>query len=302
MSVRMVRGFLVPPFPEVMEVTDSAATAPASASATARSPRLSASAEGADVQALGRATPYDCHGDRCAHRWRVEVSAKAPSVNVELTVRSGSEERVWRGPLDVRQGGLWLDPDAVTRGTLHLRAASPKDEVYVSLLQPSGRVWGAVVRMDADERGFANGKVSLPELPSHQPATLLASSDPGESPEFTTAWPLFPDRAMVEPRTLEPVLDGMPAAIASEQERSARVRMPAFGLVLAAGLFELLFLWRRNRLARAKLERHLQTHPGAEGVIRLDAIAGTTPVLYLTLFFGALVLAFIILAAVAALA
>jgi hypothetical protein len=130
----------------------------------------------------------------------------------------------------------------------------------------------------------------------------LLSTDPGEAAEYTTAWPLHAERAMVEPRTLLPVLDGLPAAIAAEDARRARIRLAAFGLVLAAGLFELLFMWRRSRLSRANLERHLARNPGADGAIRADTIAGTVPLLYLILLMGALVLAFVILAAIAAVA
>ena len=94
-------------------------------------------------------------------------------------------------------------------------------------------------------------------------------------------------------------------AIAREKDRRKRVRWPALALVLAAGVFELLLLWRRSKLSRAELEAHIAKAGGdSEGESGLApeqarSIAGSMPVVWLIVMTGGLALAFVILAAVA---
>ena len=146
--------------------------------------------------------------------------------------------------------------------------------------------------------------MKLPSLPT-APVTAVVSSDDNEQPQSSVGWPLDPAKGVVPPTRLGQLLDGMPKAIAREEDRRKRVRWPALGLVLATGIFELLLLWRRNKLSRAELEAHIAKVGGdsedESGLAAEQArsIAGSMPVVWLIVMTGALALAFVILAVVA---
>lgn len=308
-AVRVVRGFALPPFPEELEVTarPNVGAAPAGSStdrAPAPPPRLRADALGADVRTLAEAVAFDCTAEACGQLWRVEVAPHAPAALLDFTVGDGAQAVTWRGDLPLATGGYWLDPEATSRGELHLRAGAPRDEAFVSIYGARGRLAGAIVRMDNDEQGMSSGHTSLPPFGlgsiAHptEPVTVVASSDGDEPTDGSVAWPLFPDAGMVEAPALALLLDGMPGSIERERQRQTAARRPAYGIATAALLFELFFLWRRNRLARARLEDHVRRH--GEGEPNVTAVSTSTPLLYLVLMAGGLVLAFAILAAMAA--
>jgi hypothetical protein len=301
-SVVLPRGFAVPPFPEPLDVST---LVPPAQGKSAPPPLLAASAEGASVRQIGQPRRQACDADGCRYRWNLEVTVTAPTAQLDLEIRTADgKTSAWRGALPVQNGRLWLDPMVVPGSPLSLRAPTPKEEAYVSLVGPTGRLWGARASLDTNERGFSSGTFRLPELPPG-PLMVLLSSDANEPSDTTVAWPLRPDLGSVEPRPLALLADGMPALIAHEQDRRAKARRPAYGLVLAAGLFELLFLWRRGRMTRSRLRAHLRAADLTAGGAKLDqatveAVAGNTPLLWLTLLSGGLALAFAILALVAA--
>ena len=99
------------------------------------------------------------------------------------------------------------------------------------------------------------------------------------------------------------LVDGMPAVVAAESERRSGARRPALGLIVAAALFELFFLWRRSAMARAKLTRHLEDASADEEPASrpdVEKIASNAPLLWATIAAGALALAFAALAALTA--
>jgi hypothetical protein len=76
--------------------------------------------------------------------------------------------------------------------------------------------------------------------------------------------------------------DGMPAALRQETTRQARVRRPACALILAAGVLELAYLWRRHRLGRRRLGRLQRAaaeaaRDGAEGAEKASLAAPAVP-------------------------
>jgi len=306
LSVWTNRGFAVPPFPEVLEI---AAVQPRSddPDAAPATPTLVVKPQGAEVHGAERPPRVSCSGGRCRYRWRVQVAAKAPSVQLEVEVTSpdGPLGR-WQGQLPLQAGGIWLDPKLREgeRGLeLVMRAATPRDEVFVSLVSARGRFFAAVVPTMTDDRGFSSAILLLPPLPD-EPISALLSSAAAEVPGSTTAWPLQPDRGQVAQPFSRVLVDGMPAAIAAEERRQTMARRPAYGLVLAAGLFELLYLWRRRRRARVRLDAHLRR---ASAEVEREADARTVaamqqsmPLLWLIILMGGLALMFAILAALAA--
>jgi hypothetical protein len=291
MSIIVPRGRLVPPFPERVVVI---VTPPPEG---AERPTLKVAAQGG--AATVRTGPTEA--DQCEAKegrpwiWTLDVTAQAPAVLLTVDVAvTGATARL-EAPLPVTPGALWLDP---IPEKLRVRSAIPREAVFVSLVDESGRRWGARVEMKTDADGFAAGETSMPQTRPGSPATLLVSGDAVEAADTTTAWPLHPRAGRVDGGRAVLVADGMPAAIAAERERRASARRPAYGLVLAAGLFELFYLWRRGRLARQRLEAHMRAS-GVEGT-EPSAMVGNLPLFWLCLLTGGLAVLFAVLAAVAA--
>lgn len=231
----------------------------------------------------------------------------APVVQLEVVVRGASGELGrWQGQLPAQPGGIWIDPtlrETDAGPELLIRAATPREEAFLSLVSPQGRFFGAIVAMQTDDRGFSSARVVLPPLPQ-EAITILVSGGAGEAPADTSAWPLRPRRGSVSRAYARLLVDGMPAAIAAEERRQTEARRPAYGLVLAAGLFELLYLWRRRRASRRRLSAHLtrasEKPDGEPDAQAVAAMQQSMPLLWLTLLMGGLALMFAILAALTA--
>jgi hypothetical protein len=240
LSVVVTRGQLLPEFPETLRVEVSGPSL--------ADPRLVAEARGGDARVVAGPTRR-CQDERCRFDWSIEATARSPSLEVELTVRDGDAERARAStPLPVLPGGVWLDP--TRRGNVvSLRSSIAREPAYLSVVGPHGRVWGTQVAMALDDSGFAGAEVALPLVDFPSVRALRVSSDATEPDDATVSWPL--GRENVAAGALDRIADGMPAAIAAERERRAAARRPAFGLVLAAAVFELGYLaWRARRSRR----------------------------------------------------
>jgi hypothetical protein len=163
--------------------------------------------------------------------------------------------------------------------------------VFLSLFTREGRVWGAIAPMTTAD-GIATARVTL--AAPDGAATLAMSSD---AQVLAAGWPLRPELGVIQPQALVRIADGMPVLVAAEEARYRGARRPAYGLVLAAGLFELFFLWRKNRMARQELDAHLRA---ASDAATAKQLGGSVPLLWLSVLAAVLALAFAILAAVAA--
>ena len=259
LSVVLARGITVPAIAEplAIEVTvPRSAVAPGSGPGVP--PRLSLTATGAELGSPSEPTVRGCAEVGCRFAWSVPIMLQAPAA--ELAVSAGTADGrtgSWQGNVPVALGGMWIDPASVARGALVVRSAVPRQRAYLSLYGTAGRFWGGVALLEALGDGQAQGSLPLPSLPSG-PLLAVVSGDPFE-PELTaTGWPLRPELGslpLVRPALLA---NGMPVAVQQEQARQARVRRPACALILAAGVLELAYLWRRHRLGRRRLGR-LQT-------------------------------------------
>jgi len=297
-SVLLPRGVAVADFRERVRV---AVRIPESDAQSA--PTISVKGTGAEIGDVGNPRAMPCDDGSCGFSWELYVTPKAEVGELSISIKTASgNSSSWRGEIPVLLGKLWLDPEA-DEGTLRIGAAIPKDEAFVSLLGENGRIWGARVPMESDERGFSRGTVELPAIDTSHPLTAMLSSDDNELLETTVAWPVRADATMVERRSVMLLVDGMPAVVAAESERRSGARRPALGLIVAAALFELFFLWRRSAMARAKLTRHLEDASADEEPASrpdVEKIASNAPLLWATIAAGALALAFAALAALTA--
>ncbi|MBI4700499.1 MAG: hypothetical protein HY744_04920 [Deltaproteobacteria bacterium] len=321
-SVSLPRACLVSPLPEPLWVS---VLAPRDEEPGA--PELRAQVTGGAVGPIG-VPASRCLAARCRYDWKLDFTARAHVAELTLQARGhGGIEGRWSGQLAAVPGGMWLDPQSADAGELRIVSPVPRKSAYLSLLGPGGRLAGAVVALHDDADGFARGAFRLPELGA-QPELAVLSSDPAERSGAAIGWPL---RVLPAPDTGPPgvaldaapqgvpartplglLADGLAEAVARERMRAAAVRRPIWGFVAAAGIFELLFLWRHGRLTRRRLERHLGESLGGPeareagesaaplGSPELRRIGGGASLLWLIVLAAAVALAFAALAAVAA--
>ncbi len=287
LRVGFARGVAVPELPERLRVS---LTAPAAVVA----PALRVDGVGADIGPSGPPLSR-CGTGRCEHVWELEVTGRAPTLQLELSVGDGGVELTrWAGVLPFAPGLAWLD--ASSREALKVHTSVPREVAFVSLFAPEGRVFGGRVPLTTSERGVSTGELALPPLPAG-PVVARVSSELDEPDAATLAWPLD-DAVLPDARTLL-LGDGLPGVIEAERERRARARWPAFLLLFAAALFEIAFLWWRARRAQRRLALHLaEEGAGGEAVA---AVPSALPLTALVLLSGALALGFAVLALVAAL-
>jgi hypothetical protein len=150
-----------------------------------------------------------------------------------------------------------------------------------------------MTKADDGYRGF----IALDRIEHDGPLVAVVSTDPLEDAGATSAWPLREGEGSVRGE-LSLLGDGMPQAIAAEDARRTRARLPAFALVIAAALFELLYLWLRWQRSR----RQLRALADQLDDVAVDALDVRPPVWWLTLLVGGLVISFAILAIITLLA
>lgn len=298
LSVVLPRGLAATPFPEKVSVAIKV-----SPDDVDPPPTLAVNSSGAEVGPTGVPIATPCKDGSCGFGWQFNVTPNVGIAQLSMTVATATGKRgSWSGEIPVVVGKMWLDPKGGK--TLHVRAAIPKDEAFLSLLGPEGRLWGTRVTMATDELEFSAGDVELPELPLDGPITVRLANDGEETLDRSVSWPLNPNVGMTEPRGMVRVVDGMPPRIEAEVDRRNGVRFPGYGLILAAALFELLYLLRRGRVARAQLQQHIEdvnAEGPAEARVDGSKLSGGTPLLVAMLVAGGLAVAFAALAAVMAL-
>jgi hypothetical protein len=291
----LARGVTVPAIPEPLGIqiaVPRSSVPPEGAAGPA--PTLSLSATGASVDSPGEPTHVGCDETSCRFVWTTAIEVQAPAA--ELTVgatladgRTGS----WRGSVPVLLGGMSIDPASVARGALLVRSSVPRRRAYVSLLAPTGRIWGAALALADAGDGRAQGQIPLPALPDG-PVLAVVSSDPFEPALAAVGWPLRPALGSLPQLQPAMLVDGLPAAVQQETSRRAAARRQACAFILAAGVLDLAYLWRRYRASRKRLAE-LEA-ASAEP----NAAIGTPLGLWWVVMLGAgLALAFLALAALA---
>jgi hypothetical protein len=261
-------------------------------------PRLEVSATGADHDPPGD-PETTCDDDSCTHAFTVRLTARAPAVRLEVSARSEGASGHWEGELPLVPGGLWLDREALVDGKLMVRSSVPREVVFVSRYTKEGRAWGTALLLTTDDTNFSHGSLALDEPLTEQVSTFSLSTEPSEPPSATTHWPAL-SVTMLGGTAPTLLADGLPRAVAIERARAARARWPIFGLVIAAGLFEVLYLLYRHRRAGEELDRNMTEALAAEALaVERGSLRTRTPLWWLSLITGGMAVIFFALAAVA---
>jgi hypothetical protein len=122
-----------------------------------------------------------------------------------------------------------------------------------------GRMFGAIVPLKPDTRGFFSGSVTLPfSFEQVKTAHAVVAGDPFEQGSGTVAWPVLPPEGKAPLGRVELFHDGMAAAEAREQARASQVRRAALFVIGAAAAFEVLLLVLLSRASQRRLEAHLR--------------------------------------------
>jgi hypothetical protein len=289
LEVCVLRGVAVPESPEQVTVTWKTA-----AGADQTRAALELTATGGELQKLRSSPGAVCDARGCVETFIYSLVARAPTVSLDAELRRGARRVSYHGELPLQLGGIWLDPASRRDGRVTLRSAGPHDVAYVSLLTEGGRSWGGIVPLSAEPNGFSRATFATPSFPAFADpsATLVVSSDPTEPPGRVVAWPMGSnERVDAVPVAL--LVDGIPFAVAREEQRRTAIRLPVAGVVGMSALALLAVFVRRVTSARHRLEAHLASQGQSRALS--DRRWGLVP-----LVLAALAVAFAALALVAA--
>jgi len=279
LSISLARGGAVPELPEPLTVSLVTPT-------TEAAPALEMAIDGGDLDETP-SPERECDDLRCRWFWKLDVVSRATSTLVKATATLDEERFHHEQWLPLRPGALWLAPDATS-----VRAASPRENAFVAVHGSHGRVWSRRLSMAVDARGFASAPLSLPTLPPG-PAVVTLASEAGPARDRRTSWPLPGHPEIVAP-SMTLLADGLPAARERERTRQEHARIPAFALVVAAALFEVAFLYWQRRRSQLDLARRMR-----EAHIDPETVTSRPAAWWLVVLTGALLLAFLALAALA---
>lgn len=260
--VAVRRGSLAAPFDDVLDLWVGLA------------PHVSPMKEGFDNIALEASAPGAVIQPE---KFVTDEQGKASIVitpqahHIELTItghHAGHGDGKWVGTLPVIPGAIWMKPD--TKGSLEFVSPVPRERLYVSAMEETGRLFGAVVPVSPDEQQIYRGKLDLPEAIKNAATYVVVAGDPQEQGTGTVAWPLRASEE-VEPSRVafERVLDGSQAAEAYERGRASRVRRLALLVVIASTVFEVLYMLTKSRQSQKSFEeglmRFAESEVSAEG-------------------------------------
>ncbi len=240
LRVIATRGLFAAPFPEVVRVSVSP---PGRTELALSGPGLRTSPEKATTDERGEAA--------------FDVEALAHEVELVVTARAGDKSARWEGTLPVVPGAMWLGPPPRGGGALALLSPAPREQAYVSFWTDEGRVAGAVVPLARDAQGFHAGEVAVPAVPGARLLYATVAGDPMEQGAGTAAWPIRPAEGAITERPIRLLFDGLPGAVAREDQRASWARRAGLVLVGAAALAEVLLLLLLARDSQRKLTAHL---------------------------------------------
>ena len=245
--VDATRGVLASPFPELMRVAVTSVLGDAPVG------RVEVALEGAGLEITPDHLTTDARGIGA-----FRVKALAHGVELSITARAGDKTARWEGTLPVVPGALWIDPERAG-DALSIVSAVPRERTYLSVWSEEGRIFGAVVPLAREPDGFFRGKVSAPLPPGARLVYATVAGDPVEQGSGTVAWPLRPaEGAVAGARTLELLLDGVPAAVEREKLRAWTARRNGLLVIGAAALAEVLLFLLQSRASQRRLDAHLR--------------------------------------------
>src|SRR5262249_25833505 len=132
-----------------------------------------------------------------------------------------------------------------------------RPSAYASVLSQEGRVWGAVVPLKADDKGFSSGTLALPSEVVASAVGVTLAGDPEERGSGTVTWPLEGPLGVERASRIEQIVDGVPLAERLEKKRAGMARLVSVGVAFVAAVFEAALLVLYSRASQAKLAAHL---------------------------------------------
>jgi hypothetical protein len=240
-DVEARRGVFAAPFRDELVVTVKRADSPA------RGAKITLRTDAAQIAGAldGAPSATLTASERGEATFALEPRTHTAEATIEA--KSAGLGGSWEGLLPVIPGAIWLDP---TDGGGEMRIVSPvlRDVAFATLSSRAARLWGGVVPLAPDDRGFAVGTLdrSLAGVDPLVPVWLTLSSDPRASGSGTVGWPV--NRAALSEGELAfrdwLLLDGMPAAEQRDAERRGHARQLAAWALGAAAVIEGVLLGR----------------------------------------------------------
>jgi hypothetical protein len=240
-TVEARRGIFAAPFRDELVVGVKRGETPA------RAAKITLSTDGAHIAGALDDAPSATlpASDRGEATFALEPRTHTVEVAIEATA-AGLEGR-YEGLLPVIPGAIWLDP---TGGSSQMRIVSPvaRDVVYATLSSRTARLWGGVVPLSPDAKGYAVGTID-PSVASSAPGVpvwLTLASDPRGSGSGTVGWPANDAAADEGELAFRDwlLLDGMPAAEQRDADRRGHARHLAAAALGAAAVIEGVLLAR----------------------------------------------------------
>lgn len=290
-------GVLAAPFPGLMRVHVSRDGPPVPAA------KLVVAVTGADVEGAPGGTrelTADAGGNatlRLTPTWHaVEVKVEATDPRSDPPVKG-----TWDGGLTVKPGAMTLSPAGTREGDgwvpagFEVRSPVPRDRAYVSVMTWRGRVFGAVVPLSPDGKGFHRGTLTVPSALRGEVAAVTVAGDAEEQGAGTVAWPLQSVDAVFATPAITRLLDGVPLAERAEKKRASTARLVSVGVAFAAALFEAVLLVLYSRESQRRLSAHLEAQiedlSEREAAARIAAAPGSRAFMLVTAI-GLVVLGF----------
>ena len=260
-EVHARRGVFAAPFRDELVVTARDGEAPLGGA------RVTLRTDAADLDGAGAASRAETMGAETSvellssERGEATfgVTPRMHAVDVDIDIVALGRSAAWHGVLPVVPGAIWLDPAPLAARKIRVVAPVPREFAYATLATPSARLWGGIIPLTPDERGFAAGEIDWPGPPlplGHRgwPANpsegmwLTVASDPLASGAGTVGWPVPSETTRDErPFRDQLLLDGMPAAEKRDLDRRYRARALSAMALGAAAVLEGVLLAQTAR-------------------------------------------------------
>lgn len=222
-------------------------------------------AQGADLEGAPGSRKGSALSVATEPRGSVTIGVIPTSHDVDVTIeaRALGLSGLWRGPLPVIPGAMWLDPARTKNGPLRVVSPVPHATAYATIATRTERLWGGQVALLPDRAGLSSGSIDWPlgdDAPF--PAWLTLASDPRATGSGTTGWPLpigpalLPNEALEERHFPEMLLlDGMPQAERRDVRRRSQARNLGVAALIAAAVLEVLLLADTARSTERAMQR-----------------------------------------------
>jgi hypothetical protein len=240
LEVTARRGVFAAPFRDSLIVTVLRGDSPI------RDARVTLRSDGADLD--GETSPDTGATLRTTERGEATFTLAPRSHTVDVSIEASSPglTGTWAGILPVIPGAMWLDPGSLAAHRIRILSPVIRSVAFATLSTRRARLWGGIISLSPDEKGFEAGQIDWPSLDVSAPLWLTLSSDPRASGAGTVGWPVTPEAVAQGELAFHDwlLLDGMPAAERRDTERRGRARRLSATALGAAAVIEGILLAR----------------------------------------------------------